>query len=226
MKLIMALIVSIILLAHASAASSPFPSSVPGISIGNTQALDAQGRVLRGSEPGAKVAELARAGVTDVLIFKNEIKDEVTTELLALKAAGIRGHHIPFLWREIQPEEACVHVAQALTLLDTIHRRGGKVFFHCTVGEDRTGLLAGMWRIVEQRMSEDGAFQNEMCAHGYADGNQFKPVKVVNDINTNLTPLFHALAGKVALGEWGGHGFPISACQGFTLPAFSRSCAR
>ena len=50
---------------------SPFPSTVSGITIQNTHTVGFN-NILRGMNPLGKVQELRKAGVTDVLIFKNQ----------------------------------------------------------------------------------------------------------------------------------------------------------
>ncbi len=65
-----------------------------------------------------------------------------------------------------------------------------KILFHCTVGEDRTGLLAGlMTQLLEQASTED-AYYNEMCLKGFSGGNQHKPLHVQKAVDQALTPLY------------------------------------
>jgi hypothetical protein len=176
-----------------------FPSSVPGISIRNTHAVDTEGKVLRGQQPGGKATELIAAGVTDVLIFKEENKTEVRSELRSLEELGISGKHVlnvPSQWKEGVPyRESCGQVVQSLGfILAAARRPDGKVFFHCTSGEDRTGMLAGLYRMLTQGWDARGAFEREMCARGYEAGNRGKPSPVVALVRENLTPVFLRLA--------------------------------
>ena len=69
-----------------------------------------------------------------------------------------------------------------------------KIFFHCTVGEDRTGYLAGLWKMLSDNVSRNEAFHNEMCINGYGAGNPIKPDYVVNEIRQDLTPMFTYMA--------------------------------
>lgn len=165
--------------------------------IGNFHQVDREGLVFRGREPKGALIELLSLGITDVIIFKNEVKDEVRSEMSLAQVNRLRTHHIPFRWKEIQPELACEQVIEALSLIRRVTQARGKVFFHCTVGEDRTGLLAGLFVMNETRASLKEVFRQEMCARGYADGNPAKPPQVVNKIERELTPLFEALAREL-----------------------------
>lgn len=74
-------------------------------------------RIFRGRQPNKSVKEIADLKITDVLIFNQPI-NEVTTEMNELKALGIRAHHIPFGWKDIESTEAgCSQIVKAL---DTI----------------------------------------------------------------------------------------------------------
>lgn len=176
-----------------------FPSSVPGMTIHNTHVVDVEGKILRGRAPGGKAAELAEAGITDVLLFKEENKNEVRKEIETLEKLGISGKHalnIPVQWEEAVPfSEACGQVVEGLGFLVKVSRRpSGKAFFHCTSGEDRTGMLAGLYRILTQGWQTRRAFEDEMCARGYEAGNPHKPYPTVALVRQNLTPLFLRLA--------------------------------
>jgi hypothetical protein len=188
---------------------SPFASSVEDLTIPNAHVVaKAEGEVLRGMAPRNKIPELAKHGVTDVLIFKDEIKGDVTREKADLQKAGFTADHIhaiPFLWRNIPSyQSACEQMIDALKILEeAYHSSGRSAFFHCTVGEDRTGMLAGMFRMVEmgnQGWNVRRAFDEEMCQNGYEAGNPDKPEWVVGEIRKELTPIFLKLATLVESG--------------------------
>lgn len=177
--------------------------AVDGLTIPNSFQVDKDGNVLRGKEPKSLVEELAHIGVTDVIIFKNEVKDEVTKEIAELKRLGIKSYHIPFRWKQYPSmEEACEQTVEALNIIHKVKSVNGKVFFHCTAGEDRTGMLAGLYKMLEEKASKDQVFKDEMCSRGYSDGNPHKPGMVTSAIQKELTPLFNALSAKVESGEW------------------------
>lgn len=178
-------------------------ASVEGLTIPNSHQVDRHGHVFRGKEPGRLVSELRQIGITDVLIFKNDVKGEVLKEQVALKELGIRSYNIPFKWKEYPSmQEACVQIADALTLITKVKAARGAIYFHCTAGEDRTGTLAGLYRMLEERIPAEQVFRTEMCARGFSDGNPNKPPMVTNAIQKELTPLFIALAEKIQTGEW------------------------
>lgn len=181
-----------------SVLSSVVYAEVPGLTIPNAFQVDREGQIFRGREPRKLVSELPGIGITDVLIFKNEIKDEVQKEILALKEAGVKTYHIPFLWKDFTSmQAACEQVVDALSILKKVKQKNGKIFFHCTAGEDRTGMLAGLYLMIEEKQSADNVFQHEMCARGYSNGNKHKPWMVTGAIQKELTPLFLSLVEKV-----------------------------
>jgi protein tyrosine/serine phosphatase len=176
--------------------------AVDGLTIPNSFVVDKDSQVYRGKEPKALVTELADIGITDVLIFKNELKTEVTTEIAALKELKIKSHHIPFRWKAFESTEvACTQVVEALNLIAKTKAKNGSIYFHCTAGEDRTGMLAGLYRMLEEDLSMQEVFTDEMCARGYSDGNKNKPAMVHAAIQKELTPLFIAIAQKIEEGN-------------------------
>lgn len=190
-------------------AGSSLPSSIPGITIGNSHVVlrgNGKGTLVRGSAPTGKVAELTKLRVTDVVIFKNATGQEVVTELAQLRQAGYRAasiSHIPFAWKDLPPfRTSCGQVVDALATLDRVyHTPGRTAFFHCTVGEDRTGLLAGLVRLLETGETVAQVFQRELCARGYEAGNPHKPPMVVNQVRAGLTPLFLKMATLIKAGK-------------------------
>ena len=190
---------------------SPFKSTVSGnmnISIPNAHVLEQSataGIVLRGEQPGDHILELAAAGITDVLIFKKQTQAEVDQELAILTGQvaldggskkmsfpAERVHIVPFPWKNFPDQQvACQQSLQALRVLRDIHNQPGRsVYFHCTVGEDRTGYLAGLYRILFDGWTAQQAWINEMCKWGYGSGDPRKPDTVNQAINRELTPIF------------------------------------
>lgn len=183
--------------------SSPFPSTVDGISIKNTHAVDEN--IYRGMAPLGKIEELIDFGITDIIIFKNQTRTEIDEEMLELenKEAQMNVSQFEFLWHDYPSyKKACEDTIKALRILRSVHEmKRRKVFFHCTVGEDRTGFLAGLWRMLSQNWSKRKAFYLEMCENGYANGNPQKPDYVVGEIREDLTPLYMYMAAKIEAGE-------------------------
>jgi hypothetical protein len=185
--------------------NSPFQSTVDGITIRNTHLVagslaSGKAAVLRGQEPRNQIQQLLDKGVTDVVIFKNELGTEVRDEIQALRDAKLedvdhRVHSIPFRWKKLTDadfHESCSQLLEGLTVLrDVLKTPKRRVYFHCTVGEDRTGLLAGLFRSLNQGWDMTRTFHDEMCENGYEAGNPNKPVgTVVPEVRRSLTPVF------------------------------------
>lgn len=166
--------------------------------IKNFHTVDTKGQVLRGGQPGKKISELVKLKVTNVVIVKNQLNTEVDDEIQALKAEGIRSDVFPLEWKEgMSLSKACHHVIDAVQTIQKYKRAGKKVFFHCTAGEDRTGLVAGLFRMVDQGWTSNKAFKQEMCANRYSDGAGDKPKNVTDSISKTLTPIFVALGKSI-----------------------------
>lgn len=172
--------------------------------IKNFFAVTSDEMVLRGAQPLGKAVDLKEAGVTQVLIFKNDTKGEVEREKAELLEAGFSAkniHHIPMGWKDVDLDLACEQTVKALQTLIKASKAQESIFFHCTAGEDRTGMLAGLFRMATEGIKTDEAFQNEMCDRGYSDGNPNKPGNVTGAIELGLTPLFMALAERIEAGQ-------------------------
>jgi protein-tyrosine phosphatase len=191
-------------------AAQPYTdSTIPGVTTPNahTVAVDADGKpmVMRGRTPTTpELAQLKAVGMTDILIFKNELHGENKTEAEALKDIGFTDaqiHQIAMPWKDLPDfKTSCLMTIDALQQIEATTKAGGKIFFHCTAGEDRTGYLAGLYRILHDRLSPLDAFTNEMCAFGYEHGNHGKPFKsVVLPIRVGLTPLYITIAKRLAV---------------------------
>lgn len=219
------LIASCLLAAGARAAfaelRSPFPSDVPGLSVPNAHKLGdgGPGLVLRGSAPRwEEILQLKNYGITDMIIFKKGEKDKVPREMKLLRKAGYSKRHIryiPFPWKEMGAfRPNCEMTVQTLRLLREIRDTPKKgVYFHCTVGEDRTGYLSGLFRMLTEGWDIEKAFRRELCQNGYGDGNNItKPVWVSTTVAAGLTPTFVKMARLVSSGTLTWSGLDVSAC--------------
>ena len=186
---------------------SPFESQIFGIDIPNTSSLDQDGRILRGMSPLGHIDQLINYGVTDVLIFKNKTRSkDVDKEIIKLKESGYTNndiHFIPFKWKEhVSLELACEQTIKALSIIREVLRDQNRtLFFHCTVGEDRTGYLSGLYRMLLYDYTVSESFQKEMCSNGFGRGNPKKPRVVVDSIRKDLLPLFLMMAKKIKNAE-------------------------
>lgn len=178
---------------------SPMPSTFLEVSTPNTHLLDQTGSsvILRGGTPRdiKDLESLINFGITKIIIFKNESKREVTDEINALMELHFNRAniiHIPVLWRGfISFRSQCEMTLKALQEIETAQQNKESLFFHCTVGEDRTGYLSALWKAWKNpRKSKEELFMKEMCAYGFEGSNPQKPEFNVRNISAYLTPLY------------------------------------
>jgi len=192
-----------------AALRSPMPSGVPGFTIPNVHGLagTGPGLGLRGQAPRRdEIPQLRTYGITDILIFKKQETKEVDREIGWLLAAGYqrdRIHTIPFPWKDMGAfRDNCALTVRALRLLRDLRADGSRgVYLHCTVGEDRTGYLAGLFRMLVDGWDEEQAFRRELCAHGFGDGNTAKPEWVKKAVLKELSPLYSRMAKLISSGR-------------------------
>lgn len=212
--------------------SSPFASTAPGIDIANAHVVGQGPLLLRGMAPRSAedYDQLFASKVGAFLVFKNATGNgsDVSDELAELTRRGIpaaRAKHIAFKWKDLTSyKESCEQTVEALAFLSANKAAHRKTYFHCTVGEDRTGLLAAMARLVdESNLDAAAAWDEEMCERGYGAGNPLKPSFVVKAVDGGLTPLYRKLAYLVKTGRLERTSLVPSACQTdpSTEPAFA-----
>lgn len=181
------------------------PSSyTPLVQMGNVHSLRSDHRVLRGASPLGKGQLLKSEGVTDVIIFRDSVGEDVQIEKQELSEVGIsesRIHSIPMKWRDFPSmESACSNVLAALKVIAEVEQNPPrKVYFHCTVGEDRTGILAGLFRMLYQDWSAERSFQKELCAHGFGSASARKPKFVADAVEKDLKTLYAFMADQIEL---------------------------
>jgi hypothetical protein len=194
---------------HGGGLSSPFDSTVPGITIPNAHVVGKSPKLLRSMAPGTpeEFDQLFAADVAAVLVFKNATTagHDVDEEVATLRERGLaatRIAHVPFKWKDIGPfQEPCEQTIEALRFLKKNLAAGRTTLFHCTVGEDRTGFLAAMHRLVTEKTNAVEAWNGEMCEHGYGAGNPLKPGFVLGKLEDSLGPLYRKMAYLAAKGE-------------------------
>lgn len=164
-------------------------------------------RVYRGRAPKPEeYKKLVKKGITTVIIFKNQNKTEVDDEIKGLQKIGFapeKIHHIPLQWKDITSEkQACEQVVQALAIVNEVESsERDKVFFHCTVGEDRTGILAGLSSQLLGLRDQRMGYAKEMCRKGYSSGNPNKPADVSAQVEKYLTPLYLKISAMITNGQ-------------------------
>jgi hypothetical protein len=183
--------------------SSPFHSTVPGIDIPNTHLVGTSGDLYRGMAPRSdeELQQLIDAGIGAVLVFKNQTGTgtDVADEIAKLGLLGLppsRLKNIPFAWKDLPNyQDPCSQTVEALRFVATNLSAGNKTFIHCTVGEDRTGTLAAIHRLLtEPNLDAGAAWDGEMCERGYGAGNPLKPAFVRGKLEDGLKPLYRKLA--------------------------------
>lgn len=216
------LVLVLIVAAPALSLESPFPSTIEGISIPNSHFVAKEkGYLLRGMMPMTRKQawELSRYGVTHVLVFRNDSEGESAfkdEQRRFRRIPGIKSlEQIEFPWKKVYDyKKACRQSLQALRLIRTVLQTPGDgMFFHCTVGEDRTGYLAGLYRVIFENQDGREVFKREMCHHGYAEGDYRKPKEVAATIHRNLTPLYLKMLQLIEAGAISRDRLDDSACD-------------
>lgn len=183
--------------------TSPIRPTIDGVRLANTHEVisDQSGpEVIRSQAPKTDTdyKQLKALGLTDVLIFKKENKNEVSEEIAEWQNLGISGTHIksiPMGYANFSDfRTPCQQTIDALKFISSARSKPkGRVLFHCTMGEDRTGYLAGVIALLQggEPMS---VFKEEMCQNGYSAGDPRKPRNVCGQIDRDLTPIYLKMA--------------------------------
>ncbi len=152
---------------------------------------------------------------TDVLIFKDSTSPEILREKEKLSESGIQVQQIPFKWRNLESfQVACEQTIDALNLIKAVMSDPARMlYFHCTVGEDRTGLLSGIYILLTQRMSVEDVYRDELCLKGYEAGDPLKDASVAQTIRSSLSPVFFNLAYKIQLGQLSWESLDLAVCR-------------
>lgn len=183
--------------AHAGLVSG-MPSTYKATGIPNSHLVGKN--VIRGMAPRneADIEKLLSLGVSDFLIFKIDTNGEVQKEIDMLEEKGVAKKNISqfdFPWKDITDfRSVCEMTIDALKKIENAEKNNRKIYFHCTVGEDRTGYLAGLYRIYRDNLSVDDVFEGELCDRGYEAGNPKKGMNVVVKVRESLTPSFLTMA--------------------------------
>lgn len=201
MRMISILVLALLTTAANAQTVGTSPDRPVGITIENAYYVGESKDLIRGRAPKQNVPELKPAGVTHVLILRNQRGHEVDDEIAALKEAGFADTNIvniQYKWRDIDQVVACEQTAQALEYIHTIEAlKGAKLYLHCTAGVDRTSLISALYRLsVEPTLTRHRAFRTEMCARDYGDATD-RPAQVVKPIHEELTPIYLKFAKAI-----------------------------
>jgi len=111
----------------------------------------------RGGEPKKGGFEaLAKMGVQIVV----DLRGDREVERRELAGLGIK--YVPMPWQCSFPKDRIF--AEFITLIR--ENPGKKIFVHCRVGDDRTGMMVAAYRMVEEGWSAEKAKQ-EMLTYGF-----------------------------------------------------------
>lgn len=116
--------------------------------------------IYRGGHPEQNgLADLAQLGVKTVIDLEND--ESVNPEVSAGSRLGLNVIPKPMsmFWA---PSDADADAILAL-LADPANR---PVFIHCTLGQDRTGLMIGLYRVLNEKMPAAQAY-SEMLGYGF-----------------------------------------------------------
>ena len=116
----------------------------------------------RGAQPHEKgFFELKKLGITTIVDLRSENREKVQWERAHAESAGIQFVHIPVGgWAAPSDEQ----VAQFLRLFRDDPQQ--KIFVHCHLGEDRTGVFVAAYRMVLEKWPVEQA-EKEMYYFGF-----------------------------------------------------------
>lgn len=183
---------------------SSMPATYKEAGIPNTHLVHEN--VIRGMAPrnSGDIDKLLSLGVSQFLIFKIDTNGDVQKEKDLLLKKGVSEKnisHYDFPWKDITDfRSVCEMSIDALKKIEAAEKKKQKIFFHCSVGEDRTGYLAGLYLIYSEKKTVNQVFQSELCDKGYEAGNPQKPMNVVSKIRESLTPSFLKMAKLIEKG--------------------------
>lgn len=143
--------------------SSPAPSVAQKISLpGISNAGKISDRLFRGAQPRlASLSELKKLGITTIVDLRSEFAHTREQERAQAEALGIRFVSIPVAGFSTPTSS---QLAGFFTLLRQSPPQ--KVFVHCALGDDRTGVFIAAYRIAFDHWSADQAY-SEMLAFGF-----------------------------------------------------------
>lgn len=116
----------------------------------------------RGAQPHEKgLPELKKLGITTIVDLRSENRERVEWERRRAEALGMRFVHIPVGgWNAPSDEQ----VAQFLRLFREDPQQ--KIFVHCHLGDDRTGVFVAAYRMALEKWPAEQA-EKEMYYFGF-----------------------------------------------------------
>ena len=156
-------------------------------------------QLYRGAQPrSGGLAQLKGLGVTTIVDLRGEDPSTRDREQLEAKSLGIHFVSIPVSgWSAPTSDQ----VAQFLSLFAGSSKE--KVFVHCRLGEDRTGVFVATYRMTVQKWPAQQAL-NEMRFFGFNSFLHRAMISYVRDFPALLT-------SAPALASWSNSKPPVSA---------------
>jgi tyrosine-protein phosphatase SIW14 len=116
----------------------------------------------RGAQPEEMgFSELKKLGITTIVDLRGEDRERITWERKLAESLDMRFVNIPVSGWSAPTDE---QVVQFLSLLRS--EPGQKVFVHCRLGEDRTGVFTAVYRMASEKWSAEQAMK-EMYFFGF-----------------------------------------------------------
>jgi hypothetical protein len=181
--------------------------------------------IFRGRSPSTpeQMEFLKKKEINEVIVFKDWRTEEErkSFERRYLNAGFSKEnlHWIAFPWSHTRDyKQLCKQTVEALQIMKNVvesSRKGesGNLYLHCTAGEDRTGFLSGLFRILKNDWDLEDTYAKELCARGYADGNPKKPAPVADEVHRTLTPLFEDMGKMIKKGALHWEELDSTACD-------------
>lgn len=116
----------------------------------------------RGAQPKEQgLTELKKLGISTIVDLRSEGPDKVAWERHQVESLGMRFVHIPLTgWSPPTDEQ----VAEFLALFHSNPQQ--KIFVHCRLGEDRTGVFVATYRMALEKWTPEQAMK-EMYFFGF-----------------------------------------------------------
>lgn len=120
-------------------------------------------KIARGGRPTQNdLRELFQNGATLIINIENNA-EAITRETTWAKEIGIGYVSLPMDWR-VSPTDQ--QIDKILTLLLAKSSNFNFIFIHCKHGQDRTGLVIGLYRVLIQKWAPQKAY-DEMLTLGF-----------------------------------------------------------
>ena len=148
---------SLAILATYVLAPTAFAAKAPA---GIPEFREVNAELSRGGRPAAAdLATLQKAGFTTIINLEND-SSAVAQEEQEASALGLKEVSFPMEYKTPPSDQL---VSSVLSYIS--NPSNGKIFIHCKHGEDRTGLIMGLYRIRHDHWTQAQAYQEMLADH-------------------------------------------------------------